>query len=68
MKNKREIAERSFVLFCLLVSLIVDLQKCTDLKMYTTNVHLSIYQPSLKKIRRKMAEKSEDAGGGKEEK
>ena len=66
MKNNREIAERSFVLFCLLVPLTVDLRtwKCIQ-QMFKL---LSIYQPSLKEIRRKMTEKSDDAGGGKEEK
>ena len=66
MKNNREIAERSFVLFCLPVPLTVDLRtwKCIQ-QMYKL---LSIYQPSLKEIRRKMTEKSDDAGGRKEEK
>ena len=66
MKNNREIAERSFVLFCLLVPLTVDLRTWKWIQlMYKL---LSTYQPSLKEIRRKMTEKSEDAGGGKEEK
>ena len=66
IKNNREIAERSFVLFCLIVPLTVDLRawKCIQL-MYKL---LSIYQPSLKEIWQKMTEKSDDAGGGKEEK
>ena len=66
MKNNTEIAERSFVLFCLLVPLTVDPRtwKCIQLM----NKLLSIYQPSLKEIRRKTTEKSEDAYGGKEKK
>ena len=66
IENNREISERSFVLFCLLVTLTVDLHawKCIQL-MYKL---LSIYKPSLKEIRQKMTEKSDDAGGGKEEK
>ena len=64
MKNNREIAERSFVLFYLLVPLTDDLRtwKCIQLMFKL----LSIYQPSLIEIRRKMTEKSDDAGGGKE--
>ena len=55
MTNNREIAERSFVPFCLLLPLTVDLRtwKCIQL-MYKL---LSIYKPSLKQIRRKMTEK-----------
>ena len=66
MNNNREIAERSFVIFCLLLPLTVDLRtwKCIQL----INKLLSIYQLSVKEIRRKMTEKSQDAGSGKEEK
>ena len=37
--------------------------------MYTTNVEITLYIPAkLEEIRRKMTEKLEDVGGGKEEK
>ena len=51
IKNNREISERSFVLFCLLVNLTVDLHawKCIQL-MYKL---LSIYKPSLKEMWKK---------------